>query len=154
MLQTAMWLIPIAPFIIGIATTWSLRQAFEEMVWFNAAYALTLGAVYLAEVFGYGFVSASPTGAGGAMGLGAGFIAQGICRYRWKKRKYEEAVARAAEQRRIARERKAKGLSPAPPSGADSLITSAFRLAGTLEGKRRAQAKRRAAGQRSSAGES
>ncbi|MCO5175708.1 MAG: hypothetical protein M9890_01895 [Thermomicrobiales bacterium] len=153
MLQTAMWLIPIAPFIIGIATTWSLRQAFEEMVWFNVAYALTLGAVYLAEVLGYGFVSTSPTGAGGAMGLVAGFVALGVCRYRWKKRKYEEAVAKAAEQRRIARERKAQGLSPTPPAD-NSLVTSAFRLAGSLERSRRQAMKRRAEQQRTTAGES
>ncbi len=144
MLHTAMWLIPIAPFIIGIATTWSLREAFEETVWFNAAYALTLGVVYLAEVAGFGFVSTSPTGAGGALGLVAGFTAQGIARYRWKKAQYAKAVARAAEQRRLAAERKRQGVA-AKPAEDNSLIINAFRLAGSLERSRRqAQAKRRA----------
>lgn len=142
MLQTAMWLIPIAPFIIGIATTWSLREAFEEAVWFNAAYALTLGVIFLAEVAGYGFVSTSPTGAGGAMGLAAGFIAQGVARYRWKKEQYAKAVARAKEQRRLAAERKRQGL-PAKKAADNSLIVNAFRAAGSLERSRR-QAKRRA----------
>lgn len=142
MLQTAMWLIPIAPFIIGIATTWSLREAFEETVWFNAAYALTLGIVYLAEVAGFGFISTSPTGAGGALGLVAGFTAQGVARYRWKKAEYEKAVAKAAEQRRLAAERKRQGVATKPAQD-NSLIVNAFRFAGTLERSRR-QAKRRA----------
>lgn len=143
MLQTAMWLIPIAPFIIGIATTWSLREAFEETVWFNAAYALTLGIVYLAEVAGFGFVSTSPTGAGGALGLVAGFTAQGVARYRWKKEQYAKAVAKAAEQRRLAAERKRQGIT-AKPADESSIIVNAFRVAGALERSRR-QAKRRAA---------
>lgn len=140
--HTAMWLIPIAPFIIGIATTWSLREAFEETVWFNAAYVLTLGVIYLADLLGFGFISTSPIGAGGGLAMIAGFGAQGVARYRWKKAQYEKAVAKAIEQRRLAAERKRQGVTT-PPSAAESAVVGVFRIAGALERSRR-QAVRRA----------
>lgn len=127
-----MWLIPILPFILGIATTWSLREAFAETIWFNAAYVATLAVIYVADLLGFGFISTSPIGPGGGIALGLGFLALSIRRYRWKQEQRRIAIARAERARREAAARKAAG--PAPER---SLIVDAFRLAGNLERQRR-----------------
>ena len=64
-MHTAMWIIPIAPFILAIATTWSLREAIEETVWFNVAYVGVLALIYAIDMAGFDVVSTSPTGPGG-----------------------------------------------------------------------------------------
>ncbi len=150
-MHTAMWLIPIAPFIVAISTTWSLREAIRETVWFNVGYVLTLLVIYMADVFGYGYISTSPTGPGAGLGMAVGFGALAVARYRWKKEQYAKAVARAEEQRRLAAERKRQGITTAPARD-DSLVIHAFRFAGTMERTRRQMlAKRRADNQSTAA---
>jgi len=131
-MHTAMWIIPIAPFILGLATTWSLREAIEETVWFNVAYVGVLALIYGIEIAGYDFVSTSPTGAGGGLAMIAGFIALAIQRYRYKqerRRKFEAKALAAAE----ARARQAQGGQPEERS----LIVGAFRMAGNLQRARK-----------------
>jgi hypothetical protein len=142
-MHTAMWLIPIAPFILGIATTWSLREAFEETVWFNVAYVLTLGVIYLADAVGYGFISTSPVGSGGLIAMVTGFIALGVRRRQWKIEQREKAIAKARKAREQARLAAASG----KPQQDNSMIVNAFRFAGSLERARR-QSKRKASDQR------
>src|SRR3954453_9169339 len=101
-MHTAMWIIPIAPFILAIATTWSIREAIEETVWFNVAYIGMLALIYGLEVTGFGIISTSPTGSGGLFAMLAGFVALGIQRYCWKqekRRKLEVKAAAAAAER-------------------------------------------------------
>jgi predicted membrane-bound dolichyl-phosphate-mannose-protein mannosyltransferase len=131
--QTAMWLIPILPFILAIATTWSLREAIAETVWFNVAYVVVLAIIYLADLVGLGFISTSPVGPGGGIALGAGFAALAYRRYQWKQEQRRLAILRAERARREAAARKAAGNRPQEKS----LIVDAFRFAGTLERQRR-----------------
>lgn len=138
-MQTAMWLIPILPFILGIATTWSLREAFAETVWFNVAYVATLAVIYLADVVGLNLVSTSPVGPGGGIALGVGFAALGYRRFRWKQEERLKAIAREEERKRKATEAKAAGKTTKPQE--KSLIVDAFRFAGTMQ-KQRRRAKR------------
>lgn len=138
-MQTAMWLIPILPFILGIATTWSLREAFAETVWFNAAYVATLAVIYLTDILGLNLISTSPVGPGGGIALGVGFAALGYRRFRWKQEERLKAIAREEERKRRAAEARAAGKSTKPQE--KSLIVDAFRFAGTMQ-KQRRKAKR------------
>lgn len=138
-MQTAMWLIPILPFILAIATTWSLREAFAETVWFNVGYVATLAVIYVADLVGLGFISTSPVGPGGGIALGVGFVALGYRRYRWKQEERLKAIAREEERKRRAAAARAAGKSAKPQE--KSLIVDAFRFAGTLQ-KQRRKAKR------------
>lgn len=131
-MQTAMWIIPIAPFILAIATTWSLREAVEETVWFNVAYVGVLALIYGIEIAGYDFVSTSPTGAGGGFAMIAGFLALAVQRYRYKqerRRKYEAKMIAEAE----ARKRRAQTGQPEEKS----FIVDAFRAAGNIQRARK-----------------
>jgi hypothetical protein len=131
-MHTALWLIPILPFILAFFTTWSLREAVNETVWFNVAYLAGLFLIFVAEKMGYGFFSTSPTGSGGAVALVVGFIALAYRRHRWKKEQRLKAIAKLEEQRR----RAAAG-QPAQRS----LVQDAFRFAATVN-KARKDAKR------------
>lgn len=134
-MQTAMWLIPILPFILAIATTWSLREAFAETVWFNVGYVATLAIIYVADLVGLGFVSTSPVGPGGAIALGVGFAALGYRRYRWKQEERLKAIAREEERKRREAAARAAGRTGKPQE--KSLIVDAFRLAGTIQRQRK-----------------
>jgi hypothetical protein len=130
--QTAMWLIPILPFILGIATTWSIREAIAETVWFNAAYVATLALIYGADLVGLGLISTSPVGPGGGIALGVGFAALAVRRYRWKQDQRRIAIERAERARREAAARKAAGKTEEK-----SLIVDAFRFAGNIQRQRK-----------------
>jgi predicted membrane-bound dolichyl-phosphate-mannose-protein mannosyltransferase len=127
-----MWLIPILPFILAIATTWSLREAIAETVWFNVAYVAVLALIYAANLVGVEVISTSPIGPGGGIALGVAFGALAYRRYRWKQEQRRLAILRAERARREAAARKASGQSQER-----SLIVDAFRFAGTLERQRR-----------------
>lgn len=145
-MQTAMWLIPIMPFVLAIATTWNLREAFEETVWFNVGYVLTLGIIFVMEVAGYGVFSTSPTGAGGGVAMIVGFAALGVRRYQWKKerqRMMEQKALEAARKRREAAAATERGETKEDRS----LIVNAFRVAGSMQ-RARKQARRQARNQR------
>ena len=131
-MHTAMWIIPIAPFILALATTWSIREAIEETVWFNVAYVGVLAIIYAIEFAGFEFVSTSPTGSGGLFAMIAGFIALGVQRYRYKQEKQRKAEAKAiAEAEARARRAKDGQLEER------SLIVDAFRIAGNYQRARK-----------------
>jgi signal transduction histidine kinase len=131
-MSNALWLIPVVPFVVAMFTTWSFREAIQETVWFNVAYVITLAIIYAAEVAGYGFISTSPTGPGGAIAIGIGFLALMVQRRRWNvEQKRKRAARLAAEDER--RRRIAAGQVPTERS----VIVDAFRLAGTLQRNRK-----------------
>src|SRR4051794_13214154 len=101
-MHTALWLIPILPFILAIFTTWSLRESVNETVWFNVAYLAGLFVIYVMEQLDHGIFSPSPPGSGGLAAMIIGLAAQGVRRYRWKKEQRIKAIARLEEQRRRA----------------------------------------------------
>jgi hypothetical protein len=131
-MHTAMWIIPIAPFILAMATTWSFREAIEETVWFNVAYVGVLAVIYLLDLVGLGVVSTSPVGAGGGIAMVAGFIALGVQRYRYKQEQRRKAEARAIAAAE-ARARAARGEQPEQRS----FIVDAFRVAGQMQRARK-----------------
>ncbi len=147
-MHTAMWLIPIMPFVLAIATTWNLREAFEETVWFNVGYVITLGVIYVMEVAGYGIFSTSPTGAGGAVAMIVGFAALGVRRYQWKKERQRIKEQKALEAKRRQREAAAAAArgETKKPREERSLIVDAFRVAGSMQ-RARKQARRQARNQ-------
>lgn len=147
-MQTAMWLIPIMPFVLAIATTWNFREAFEETVWFNVGYVITLGVIYVMEVTGNGVFSTSPTGAGGAVAMVVGFAALGVRRYQWKKERQRLMEQKALEARRKQREAAAAAARGETTQTKEerSLIVNAFRVAGSMQ-RARKQARRQARNQ-------
>jgi protein-S-isoprenylcysteine O-methyltransferase Ste14 len=120
----------IAAFVLGFAKSFSLREAFEETVWFTVAYMVALAVIFLLEQVGYGFLSTSPTGAGGAVALLIGFVAMWVRHNQWRKEKARKKAAKDAERAR----RVAAGL-PAQPS----LVSEAFRFAGSVNRARKSQ---------------
>ncbi|HUG14242.1 MAG TPA: hypothetical protein VMM78_04415 [Thermomicrobiales bacterium] len=134
-MQTAMWLIPILPFVLAIATTWSLREAFAETVWFNVGYVATLAVIYAADLAGLGLISTSPVGPGGGIALGVAFAALAYRRVRWKQEERLKAIAREEERKRRLAAARAAGTSAKPQE--KSLIVDAFRLAGTIQRQRK-----------------
>lgn len=94
----------IGVFIMTLAFTWSLRHAFNTTVWFSVGWVGTLFALYMLDVAGYGVISTSPLGPGGAVALGGGAIVAYIYHRRWMKaqaiKKAREAAERAARRAR------------------------------------------------------
>ena len=131
-MHTAMWIIPIAPFILAIATTWSLREAIEETVWFNVAYIGVLALIFAMDLAGYGYISTSPTGAGGGIAMLFGFVALAIQRYRYKQERRRKLEAKALAEAE-ARARRAQSGQPEERS----LIVDAFRMAGNYQRARK-----------------
>lgn len=131
-MHTAMWIIPILPFILVVAKTWKIKEAITQTVWFNVAYAATLAVIYLADVTGNGFMSTSPVGKGGFVAMLAGFAAMGVrtIRYRQEQKRIAEARAAAEAARRA---RIAAGEVAEPRS----LIVDAFRVAGQMQRARK-----------------
>jgi hypothetical protein len=94
----------IGVFIMTLAFTWSLRHAFNTTVWFSVGWVGTLFVLYVMDVAGYGYISTSPLGPGGAVALGGGAIVAYIYHRRWMKqqaiKKAREAAERAARRAR------------------------------------------------------
>lgn len=132
-MHSALWIIPILPFVLAFFTTWSFNEAIAEAVWFNVAYVVSLGVIFGLELAGFGVVSTSPTGLGGFFALLIAFIALAIRRYQYKKEKTRKAAAKAAAQAEAARQRRLAG-NHQPEER--SLIVNAFRFAGEVKKSR------------------
>ena len=97
-------IVPLAVFVLGFSGTWNLREAFNEMIWFSAAWLGALAVIYGADMAGFGFLSTSPTGPGGGVAFLIGFAAMYYRRRKWKQEQVEkqrrmaEARARRAQQ--------------------------------------------------------
>lgn len=97
-------IVPLAVFVLAFATTWNLRESFNEMIWFGAGWLGALAIIYGLDVVGYGILSTSPTGPGGGVALIFGFGAMYYRRRRWKIEEAEKRRRRAEEAARRARE--------------------------------------------------
>jgi hypothetical protein len=97
-------IIPLAVFVLAFASTWNLREAFNEMIWFGAAWLGALAVIYAFDVAGYGFLSTSPTGPGGGVAFIFGFGAMYYRRRRWRIEQAEKRRREAEERARRARE--------------------------------------------------
>ncbi|MEZ4523198.1 MAG: hypothetical protein R3A46_16385 [Thermomicrobiales bacterium] len=94
-------------FLIGFFYTWSLRHAFNLMVWFGVGWMGSLFVFYVLEQAGYGVVSTDPLGSAGAVAIGVAALVAYVYHRRWKKAeaerqriKAEEAAARRARGER------------------------------------------------------
>lgn len=97
-------IIPLAVFVLGFAGTWNIREAFNETIWFSAAWLGALAVIYGFDVAGFGFLSTSPTGPGGGVAFLIGFGAMYYRRRMWKKEQAERARLAAEARARRARE--------------------------------------------------
>ena len=97
-------IVPLAVFVLGFASTWSLRESFNETIWFGAGWMGGLAIIYAFDVAGYGFLSTSPTGPGGGVSLLIGFAAMYYRRRKWKQEQIEKARRTAEERARRQRE--------------------------------------------------
>jgi len=134
-MNSALWIIPIMPIVLGFFTTWSLTEAITEAVWFNVAYVVSLGAIYLMEVAGFGLLSTSPTGMGGFFALLIAFMALGVRRYQYKQEQRRKAEAKALAAAEAARQRRRAGAKGQQPEER-SLIVNAFRFAAEVKKSR------------------
>lgn len=91
-------IIPLAVFVLGFAGTWSVREAFNEMIWFSVGWMGALAVIYASDMAGYEFLSTSPTGPGGGVAFIFGFGAMYYRRRKWKQEQIEK-------QRRLAEAR-------------------------------------------------
>jgi flagellar biosynthesis component FlhA len=137
-MHSALWIIPIMPFVLAFFTTWSFNEAIAEAVWFNATYVIALGIIFGLELAGFGIVSTSPTGLGGFFALLFAFAAMGIRRYQYRQEKKRRDAAKAAAQAEAERQRRRKGNQPQEER---SLIVNAIRFAGEVK-KSRSNSKR------------
>jgi hypothetical protein len=131
-MHSALWVIFVGIFVLAFSRTWSLRESITQTVWFSIAYTAALAIIYVAEQFGYGFLSTSPTGFGGVAALLVGVLALVVRHERWKRERIRLAIAREKERRRQAAASAASG-RPAERS----LIVDAFRFAGQVQRARR-----------------
>lgn len=97
-------IVPLAVFVLGFAGTWSFREAFNEMIWFSAAWLGALAVIYGADMAGFGFLSTSPTGPGGGVAFLVGFGAMYYRRRAWKKEQIEKQRRMAEARARRARQ--------------------------------------------------
>lgn len=97
-------IIPLAVFVLAFASTWNLRESFNEMIWFGGGWLGALAIIYAFDVAGYGFLSTSPTGPGGGVALAIGFGAMYYRRRLWRKEQIEKQRRQAEERARHARE--------------------------------------------------
>jgi hypothetical protein len=137
-MNSALWIIPIMPIVLGFFTTWSIKEAISEAVWFNVAYVVSLGSIYLMEVAGIGFLSTSPTGMGGFVALLIAFMALGVRRYQYRQEQKRKAAAKAIADAEAARQRRRNAKNPPEEK---SLIVDAFRYAAQVK-KARSNPKR------------
>lgn len=96
-------IIPLAVFVLGFAGTWSVREAFNEMIWFSVGWLGALAIIYGFDVAGYGFLSTSPTGPGGGVAFIIGFGAMYYRRRKWRQEQIEKRRIAAEERARRAR---------------------------------------------------
>jgi hypothetical protein len=94
-------------FLIGFFYTWSIRHAFNLTVWFGVGWMGSLAVLYVLDESGYGIVSTSPLGAGGAVAIAFAALVAYVYHLRWKKAeaerqriKAEQAAARRARGER------------------------------------------------------
>jgi flagellar biosynthesis component FlhA len=132
-MHSALWIIPILPFVLAFFTTWSFNEAIAETVWFNVTYVASLGIIFALELAGFGIVSTSPTGLGGFFALLFAFIALGIRRYQYKQEQRRKAAAKAAAIAEAERQRRKAG---ARQPEERSLIVDAFRFAAEVKKSR------------------
>jgi hypothetical protein len=137
-MNSALWIIPIMPFILAFFTTWSFSEAITETVWFNVTWVVSLGVIYGMELAGFGLVSTSPTGMGGFFALLFAFIALGVRRIQYRREQKQRAAMKAiadAERARQERRQRAAGVRPEEKS----LIVDAFRYAAQVRRARNAK---------------
>jgi hypothetical protein len=120
----------VGAFVLAFAKTWSPKEAFEETFWFSAAYVGALIFFYAFDKSGHEILSTDPTGLAGAVALVIGFLAIWVRNGRWKKEKARKQALKAAERAR----RVAAGAAPER-----SLVTEAFRFAGSVNRARKSQ---------------
>lgn len=131
-MHTAMWIIPILPFLLVVAKTWKIKEAITQTVWFNVAYVAALAVIYLADITGNGFMSTSPVGKGGLVAMVAGFSAMGVRTIRYQREQKRIALAKAAaaaERQRL--------IAAGEVTESRSLIVDAFRVAGQMQRARK-----------------
>jgi hypothetical protein len=94
-------------FLIGFFYTWSIRHAFNLTVWFGVGWMGSLAVLYILDESGYGIVSTSPLGAGGAVAIAIAALVAYVYHLRWKRAeaerqriKAEQAAARRARGER------------------------------------------------------
>jgi hypothetical protein len=114
----------VAVFVLALVSTMNLREAFNEMIWFGAGWMAALALIYLADGLGFGYISTSPTGVGGGIGLIVGFAALFLRRRMWRKELARKRLEREAERAR----RRAAGQ---PESGALGNVLRTVRKPGT-----------------------
>jgi hypothetical protein len=120
----------VGAFVLGFAKTWSIKEAFEETFWFSAAYVASLAIFYVFDISGHVLLSTDPTGLAGGVALIIGFLAMWVRNGRWKKEKARKQALKEAERAR----RAAAGTAPDR-----SLVTEAFRFAGSVNRARKSQ---------------
>lgn len=103
----------VAIFVLAFVMTGSLRESLNETIWFGAGWMAALAAIYLFDSLGYGYISTSPAGIGGGIGLIAGFVALYLRRRMWRKEQTRKRLEREAERAR----RRAAGESDPGPLG-------------------------------------
>jgi hypothetical protein len=136
--NSALWIIPIMPFILAFFTTWSFAEAITETVWFNVGWVVSLGVIYGMELAGVGVVSTSPTGMGGFFALLFAFIALGVRRFQYRREQKEKAAKKAFADAERARQARRSGSSTGKPQE-KSLIVDAFRYAAQVKRSRNAK---------------
>ena len=116
--------------MLAFAKTWNLKEAFEETFWFSVAYVAALAFFYAFDISGHELLSTDPTGLAGGVALIIGFLAMWVRNGRYKKEKARKKALKEAERAR----RVAAGGAPAR-----SLVTEAFRFAGSVNRARKSQ---------------
>jgi uncharacterized membrane protein YccC len=101
----------VAIFVLAFVMTGNLREAFNETIWFGAGWMAALAVIYLFDSMGYGYISTSPAGLGGGIGLVVGFVALFLRRRMWRKEQARKRLEREAER---ARRRAAGEPDPGP----------------------------------------
>jgi hypothetical protein len=129
-----MWLIPLAVFVLAFAKSFSMRESFNETVWFSVVYIGVLGVIYALDFTRYDYIKATITSPGGVIAMLAGFLAMWVRHKRWRKEEAEKKVARAAAAKAEAERRAAAGL---PASNDGGVIAGAFRFAGSVQRSRK-----------------
>lgn len=87
----------VGAFIIGFMFSWSIRHAFNIMVWFGVGWMGSLFILWALDLSGYGFISTDPLGPVGAIGIGIGALVAYFYHRRWQKAEAERQRIKAAE---------------------------------------------------------
>jgi hypothetical protein len=103
----------VAVFVLALVSTMNLRESFNEMIWFGAGWMAALAVIYFADSLGFDYISTSPTGIGGGIGLIVGFGALFLRRRMWRNEQVRKRLEREAERAR----RRAAGQPESGPLG-------------------------------------